>query len=258
MIEASYTLDIDVGVDEVWSFVEVIPNWAHFLVGFQKLDLVDDRRSIWTLRGDVGVLAREVDLQADITVWEPGRRAEFTITGLTERITGQGSFDIEPVDAPSVPGAAAAVGPTDGSPTDGSPTDGSPASGEQRRPERGDEQTRPGLLRRIRFAVAGRLLRWLNRRRATHPPAVDGQQAGPTAGHGQPAAATGAAAVGREAGPPTSARTGRSRLRFHLQLTPGGPMAPMVELLMGPMVEPTAEDFLRNIRQALEARRASA
>jgi len=35
-------------------------------------------------------------------------------------------------------------------------------------------------------------------------------------------------------------------------------MAPMVELLMGPMVEPTAEDFLRNIRQALEARRASA
>ncbi|MFV2010366.1 MULTISPECIES: hypothetical protein [unclassified Micromonospora] len=247
MIEASYTLDIDVGVDEVWSFVEVIPNWAHFLVGFQKLDLVDDRRSIWTLRGDVGVLAREVDLQADITVWEPGRRAEFTITGLTERITGQGSFDIEPIDVPSVPGDATAAGPADGS-----PADGSPASGRQRRPEPGDEQTRPGLLRRIRFAVAGRLLRWLNRRRATHPPA------GPAAADGQPAAATEAAAVDQEPGPPTSPRTGRSRLRFHLQLTPGGPMAPMVELLMGPMVEPTAEDFLRNIRQALEARRASA
>ncbi|ROO60810.1 hypothetical protein EDC02_2727 [Micromonospora sp. Llam0] len=253
MIEASYTLDIDVGVDEVWSFVEVIPNWAHFLVGFQKLDLVDDRRSIWTLRGDVGVLAREVDLQADITVWEPGRRAEFTITGLTERITGQGSFDIEPLDVPtSAPGGATAAGPADASQADGSPANGSPTSGEQRRPARGDEQTRPGLLRRIRFAVAGRLLRWLNRRRATHPPA------GPVAADGPPAAATEAAAVDRESGPPTSPRTGRSRLRFHLQLTPGGPMAPMVELLMGPMVEPTAEDFLRNIRQALEARRASA
>lgn len=253
MIEASYTLDIDVGVDEVWSFVEVIPNWAHFLVGFQKLDLVDDRRSIWTLRGDVGVLAREVDLQADITVWEPGRRAEFTITGLTERITGQGSFDIEPIDVPSGPGDATAAGSAGGSTAYGSPADGSATSGDQRRPERGDEQTRPGLLRRIRFAVAGRLLRWLNRRRATHPPA--GSAANPPAAANPPEATDHVSGRPTSAGPP---RTGRSRLRFHLQLTPGGPMAPMVELLMGPMVEPTAEDFLRNIRQALEARRASA
>ncbi|MFY1699731.1 hypothetical protein [Solwaraspora sp. WMMA2101] len=243
MIEASYTLDIDVGVDEVWSFVEVIPNWAHFLVGFQKLDLVDDRRSIWTLRGDVGVLAREVDLQADITVWEPGRRAEFTITGLTERITGQGSFDIVPIDEPSVPGDATAADPGDGS---SASADGTSASGEPRRSE-SEEQTRPGLLRRIRFALAGRLLRWLNRRRATHPPA--GSAAG------SPAAAGQESTTPTPSGPP---RTDRSRLRFHLQLTPQGPMAPMVELLMGPMVEPTAEDFLRNIRQALEARRASA
>ncbi|MFY1638039.1 SRPBCC family protein [Solwaraspora sp. WMMB335] len=220
MIEASYTLDIDVGVDEVWSFVEVIPNWAHFLVGFQKLELVDDRRSRWTLRGDVGILAREVDLQADITVWEPRRRAEFTITGLTERITGQGSFELEPVGAPAVA---------------------------QRQPV-ADRPRRP-LLRRIRFALVGRLLRWLNRR-------ADRQSADRPADQQAPAASEAdRPAPGAAADRPA---TGGSRLRFHLQLTPGGPMAPMVELLMAPMVEPTAEDFLRNIRQALQARRTTA
>ncbi|WP_326553206.1 hypothetical protein [Micromonospora sp. NBC_01813] len=238
MIEASYTLEIDVGVDEVWSFVEVIPNWAHLLVGFRKLDVVDDRRSVWTLRGDVGILAREVELQADITVWEPGRRAEFTITGLTERITGQGSFELESAEPASAPSAAAAAATAAADAAQPAPS----ASGRTEAAEARGDRARPGLLRRIRFAVAGRLLRWLNRRRTTGP-----QQVGPPP--------VGPAPVDH---PPTGSAPGRSRLRFHLQLTPGGPMAPMIELLMGPMVEPTAEDFLRNIRQALEGRRTSA
>ncbi|MFV2020154.1 hypothetical protein [Micromonospora sp. LOL_023] len=239
MIEANYTLEIDVDVDEVWSFVEVIPNWAHLLVGFRKLDVVDDRRSVWTLRGDVGILAREVELQADITVWEPGRRAEFTITGLTERITGQGSFELESAEPVSPPPTGTAAAET----AEPAPS----ASGRTEAAEPRGDRARPGLLRRIRFAVAGRLLRWLNRRRTTGPQPTGPQPTGP-----QP---TGPAAVDH---PPTGSAPGRSRLRFHLELTPGGPMAPMIELLMGPMVEPTAEDFLRNIRQALEGRRTSA
>lgn len=189
MIEADYTLDVAASVDRVWRYVEVIPNWAPFMIGFQKVDLVDDRRSIWTLRGDVGVLAREVQLQADITAWEPPHRAEFTITGLTERITGTGWFTLAQAT-------------------------GEPATVPQR----------PPWWRRLRFALARALLRRVARRA---PPAEAG---GAATGGGQ-----------------------RSRLAFHLEVAPGGPMAPMVELLMRPLVEPAAQDFLREIQQAVAA-----
>lgn len=184
MIEADYTVEVAAPVERVWSYVEVIPNWAPFLVGFQKLELVDDRRSVWTLRGDVGVLAREVEIQADITAWEPPRRAEFTVTGLTERLTGSGWFTLSPAGSPVA----------------------APA--------------RPPWWRRLRFALA----RWLLRRLSGSP---------------------------RPAPRPESGAPAQSRLHFHLEIAPGGPMAPMVELLMRPMIEPAAQDFLREIQREL-------
>ena len=102
MPEIEYSVQIAAPVEQVWAYVEILPNWAHLMIGFQKLDLVDDRRSIWTLRGNVGILSREVDIQADITLWEPLRRVEFEITGLTERISGEGSFTLARVGDPVV------------------------------------------------------------------------------------------------------------------------------------------------------------
>jgi hypothetical protein len=41
-------------------------------------------------------------------------------------------------------------------------------------------------------------------------------------------------------------------MSFELRLTPGGPMAPMFELLMAPLLEPAAEDLAAGIRGVLE------
>jgi carbon monoxide dehydrogenase subunit G len=59
-----------------------------------------------------------------------------------------------------------------------------------------------------------------------------------------------AAAVG--AGP-ASAET---RLTFRLRVDPGGPMAPMVNALMKPLLVPAAEDLANRILAHLEAQRA--
>jgi carbon monoxide dehydrogenase subunit G len=193
-------VQIGAPVERVWAYVEKLPNWAPFMVGFQKLQLVDDRRSIWTLRGDVGILSREVDIQADITLWEPLRRVEFTVTGLTERLTGAGSFVLEP---------AGGQGPAAGS--------ASPPAAARRIP----------LLRRLRRAVARFLLR-----RVMSPPAQPPAPAAP--------------------GPPAAAGGPGAALTFHLKISPGGPMAPMLELLMAPMLEPAAEDLAEGIRKALQ------
>jgi hypothetical protein len=43
-----------------------------------------------------------------------------------------------------------------------------------------------------------------------------------------------------------------SYLTFRLEVAPGGPMAPMVEMLMEPLLVPAAEDLSLQIQQALE------
>jgi Polyketide cyclase / dehydrase and lipid transport len=191
MPEIEYSVQIAAPVERVWAYVETIPNWAHLVIGFQKLELVDDRRSIWTLRGNVGILSREVDIQADITRWEPLRRVEFEIAGLSERLSGGGSFTLAPA--------------------------GDPATAPAPPP-------RPPWYRRLRLAVAGFVLRRVTSR------------------------------ADRPTAPPEPARSdaGASRLTFHLTITPGGPMAPMLELLMAPMLEPAAQDLGTGIRAALE------
>jgi carbon monoxide dehydrogenase subunit G len=198
MPEIEHSVRINAPVERVWAYVEKLPNWAPLMIGFQKLELVDDRRSIWKLRGDVGILSREVDIQADITLWEPLQRVEFTVTGLTERLTGEGSFVLEP---------AAGQEPAAGS--------ASPQAA-----------PRAPLLRQLRTAVA----RFLLRRVASSP------------AHRPAPAAPGPEAAG---GP-------GSVLTFHLKVSPGGPMAPMLELLMAPMLEPAAEDLAEGIRKALQ------
>jgi carbon monoxide dehydrogenase subunit G len=219
MPEIEYSVQIAAPVERVWAYVETLPNWAHLMVGFQKLELVDDRRSIWTLRGNVGILSREVDIQADITLWEPLRRVEFEITGLTERITGEGSFTLAGVGDP---GAALAT-------TDEELAGGQSAAVSGAEPAPLDR--RP-WYRRLRLAIARFILSRVMSR-AGDP--------------SSPAAATDTAT-----GIDPASAAGASQLTFRLKVTPGGPMAPMLELLMAPMLEPAAHDLGTGIRAALE------
>ena len=203
MAEVEYTTEIARPVEAVWQYVERLENWAPLVIGFQRLQVVDDRQSIWTLRGDVGVLAREVDLQAHITVWEPGQRVEFTVQGLTEQVEGDGQFLLEDASADASPTGAGIAEPP---------------------PKR-------GWWRRLRMRFARFLLRRMTRRRDASPASAPAP----------------AAASADDAG-----ESGRSRLTFRLRVSPGGAMAPMVEVLMEPMLEPAAEDLARGIREALE------
>jgi carbon monoxide dehydrogenase subunit G len=63
--------------------------------------------------------------------------------------------------------------------------------------------------------------------------------------HGSPRRAAGA-----DAGP----APGTARLTFRLRIDPGGPMAPMVNALMKPLMLPAAEDLANRILATLESR----
>src|SRR5580704_7148479 len=67
-------------------------NWAQFLTGYQRHEILSDTDSIWTLKGDVGILARVVRLKAHVTDWSGPDRVAFTLTGLNESVEGGGEL----------------------------------------------------------------------------------------------------------------------------------------------------------------------
>lgn len=90
MPEVTYRTTMNLPVEKVWEFVKDMNNWAPFLTGYQKHEILSDTDSIWTLKGDVGVLSRTVELKAHVTEWAGPERVSFTLTGLNEEVEGGG------------------------------------------------------------------------------------------------------------------------------------------------------------------------
>lgn len=186
MAEAEFTTTAKLPVNRIWSFVEDMDNWARFVTGYQSHEKRSDTESLWTLKGDVGVLARKLVFQVDITEWSPGKRAAFRLKGVNEALSGEGVFTLEPAT-----GAEAA------------PADSPP---------------RNALLRFFESIVRG-LLRLAGRA----PRRAAAQLTGPG-----------------------------TRLSFRLRLDPGGPMAPMINAMIKPLMLPAAEGLANQILAHLE------
>ena len=186
MAEAEYSTTTRLSPDAVWRFVEDMDNWARFVTGYQRHEKQSDTDSTWTLKGDLGVLARTLTFQVHVTEWDGPSRVAFELRGVNEPMTGEGAFRIE---------SAAA-------------SDRGPAP----EPQRG----LAGLLERI--------WRWLLGRAGRR--------------------------VEREAIPAPSAAA--TRLQLRLRLDPGGPMAPMINAMIKPMMLPAAEDLANRILAHLE------
>lgn len=96
MPEVEYTTVVNLPPEQVWDFVKDMNNWAPFLTGYQKHQILSDTDSIWTLKGDVGVLARTVELKAHITEWNGPERVSFTLAGINELVDGGGTLILGP------------------------------------------------------------------------------------------------------------------------------------------------------------------
>jgi carbon monoxide dehydrogenase subunit G len=96
MPEVTYETTLNLPVTTVWDFVKDMNNWAPFLTGYQKHEILNDNDSIWTLKGDVGVLSRVVQLKAHVTEWAGPERVSFTLTGLNEEVEGGGTLVMSP------------------------------------------------------------------------------------------------------------------------------------------------------------------
>src|SRR5262245_29327758 len=80
-------------------------HWAPFLTGYQSHEKQSDTESVWTLKGDVGVLARTLRFRVLVTEWAGPERVGFSLKGLNEPMTGEGAFRIEVLGSSAPPAA---------------------------------------------------------------------------------------------------------------------------------------------------------
>jgi hypothetical protein len=99
--EVAYTTVVHAPQMAIWDFVKVMDNWAPYVTGYQSHEVIDDADSIWTLKGDVGVLSRVVQFRVHITEWAGPARVAFTMSGINEQTEGEGLFVMGPVTAGS-------------------------------------------------------------------------------------------------------------------------------------------------------------
>jgi Polyketide cyclase / dehydrase and lipid transport len=96
MPEVEYVTTMNAPPAAVWDFVKDMNNWAPFLTGYQKHEIIDDTDSIWTLKGNVGILSRVVTLKAHVIEWNGPERVSFTLTGINEAVEGGGTLVMGP------------------------------------------------------------------------------------------------------------------------------------------------------------------
>lgn len=85
-------------------------NWAPLVTGYQAHEQQSETESLWTLKGDIGALARVVRFQVHITEWNGPSRVAFDLKGLNEPLEGGGTFELrtrtsgEAASEPPAPG----------------------------------------------------------------------------------------------------------------------------------------------------------
>ncbi len=89
---------IPLAVPGVWSFVRDYTNWASLFPGYQQHTLVAPGISRWSVRGDVGMFSRVVELEIRVAEEMAEQRVRFTVEGLSENVAGGGVFELSAVD----------------------------------------------------------------------------------------------------------------------------------------------------------------
>jgi len=108
MPEVRYQRPVNASVEEIWAFVQDMNNWAPMMTGYQSHEVKTERESVWTLKGDVGILSRVVEMGITITEWSGPSRVSFALKGINEMVSGDGTFEILPLtENPALPEPAA-------------------------------------------------------------------------------------------------------------------------------------------------------
>lgn len=92
MPSGTHTTELDIPIEKVWNFVSDMNRWAPLVPGYIEHEILNDKQSTWTFKGDIGIMQKTVKLQINITEWKEPSLVTFDLTGLNENFAGNGYF----------------------------------------------------------------------------------------------------------------------------------------------------------------------
>ncbi|GEN84492.1 hypothetical protein SLU01_28040 [Sporosarcina luteola] len=95
MPSGTHTTELDLPIEKVWDFVSEMNRWAPLVPGYIEHEILSDKQSTWTFKGDIGIMQKTVKLQIDITEWREPTLVTFDLKGLNENFAGNGYFKAE-------------------------------------------------------------------------------------------------------------------------------------------------------------------
>ncbi|WP_017187589.1 CoxG family protein [Alkalibacillus haloalkaliphilus] len=92
MPSGTHRVEVNVPIDVVWEFVSQMDNWAPLVPGYMHHEIINDRNSTWTFKGEVGKMYKTVSLKVEIQEWIEPEKVTFKLIGINENVIGHGYF----------------------------------------------------------------------------------------------------------------------------------------------------------------------
>ena len=99
MATGTHIVEVPVGIENVWDFVSDMEKWAKLVPGYNAHEMIDEKHSTWTFKGNVGVLKKTVEVEITILEWLAPTKVTFELQGLSDNFSGNGYFLAESIDA---------------------------------------------------------------------------------------------------------------------------------------------------------------
>lgn len=98
MPQGSHTVVVPLNIETIWAFVHDMNNWAPLVPGYIDHEIITERQSTWSFKGDLGFMKKKVKLQIDIKEWNEPSEVLFDLKGLSDNFIGDGYFKAESMD----------------------------------------------------------------------------------------------------------------------------------------------------------------
>ncbi|WP_050615102.1 CoxG family protein [Bacillus testis] len=98
MPAGTHTVQLPLGIKEIWDFVSDMDKWAPLVPGYINHEIINDKESTWEFKGDLGFMKKKVKLKIDITEWKEPTTVTFNLKGISDNFKGGGYFEAESID----------------------------------------------------------------------------------------------------------------------------------------------------------------
>src|SRR5699024_1530047 len=98
MPAGTHTVELDVGIEQIWEFVSDMDKWAPLVPGYIEHEIINENQSTWTFKGDIVIMQTSCKFEVVITEVRETTLVTFDLTVLNEIFAGNAYFEAEAID----------------------------------------------------------------------------------------------------------------------------------------------------------------